>query len=463
MLNFSRYTHMYELNDAVALYHSLRMVPVYLNKEIYQDLQAWLVSPFSKNLENVPSKLKNEVDELIKFKILTKEDDEDNKVLSFVKSKIPKPMINVCYMVLSEQCNLACKYCFLGNNDKEKRSHFVLENMSKEVADQALEFFIKQIKLSGVDYNYNKPIIIFYGVEPLMNYEILVYISNKINSLRSLEPCLKNTELSMVTNGTLLTDERISKLKELGVSIGISIDGFNQDANKNRVDLAGKDVFNKILDALDRCKKIGANASLSVTLTEETINNKDDIQNLIDTYGIKSFGFNIMMSSENFKLSDSYNKKASQFIIDQFLRFREKGVYEDRIMRKLKSFTKGQIYFSDCAATAGGQIVISPTGKVGICHGCLHDKKYFVTDIYDELFNASENDKYLEWSQLTPVNKDECQECPALGICGGGCPVNAMNLKKDNTIHDIDERFCVHAKMTLEFLIKDLYRIIREG
>lgn len=58
MLNFSRYTHMYELNDAVALYHSLRMVPVYLNKEIYQDLQAWLVSPFSKNLENVPSKLK---------------------------------------------------------------------------------------------------------------------------------------------------------------------------------------------------------------------------------------------------------------------------------------------------------------------------------------------------------------------------------------------------------------------
>lgn len=37
-----------------------------------------------------------------------------------------------------------------------------------------------------------------------------------------------------------------------------------------------------------------------------------------------------------------------------------------------------------------------------------------------------------------------------LGICGGSCPVNTMNLK-DNTIHDIDEEFCVHAKMTLNF------------
>ena len=268
MLKFSRYTHMYELDDAIALYHSLRMVPVYLNKEIYQDLQAWLVSPFSKNLDNVPNTLKHEINELIKFKILTQKDDEDDNVLSFVKSKIPKPMINVCYMVLSEQCNLACKYCFLGNNDEEKRSHFVLENMSKEVADKAIEFFVGQIKLSGMDYNYNKPIIIFYGGEPLMNYEILVYISNKINRLRSIEPCLKNTELSMVTNGTLLTDERIIQLKNLGVSIGISIDGFNEGANKNRVDLSGKQVFNRILDALDRCKKIGANASLSVTLTE---------------------------------------------------------------------------------------------------------------------------------------------------------------------------------------------------
>ena len=54
-------------------------------------------------------------------------------------------------------------------------------------------------------------------------------------------------------------------------------------------------------------------------------------------------------------------------------------------------------------------------------------------------------------------------DCPALGICGGGCPINAMHLRPGNTIHSLDERFCVHSKKTLEFLIKDLYRIILEG
>lgn len=339
----------------------------------------------------------------------------------------------------------------------------MLESMTTETADKAIDFFIRQIKLSDLDYEENKPVIIFYGGEPLVNYEVLVYIAEKINTLRQEEKCIKNAELSMVTNGLLLTDERILKLKELGVSIGISIDGFNEEANKMRVDLAGKPVYSRILNTLDRCKKLGANASLSVTLSEETIKNTHEILELVDKYGVHSFGFNIMMSSGDFVLPETYNEAAAQFILDEFIELRKKGIYEDRIMRKLKAFTKAQVYFSDCAATAGGQIVVAPNGQVGICHGCLHDKKYFVADIWNDDFDATKNESFIEWSQLTPINKDECQDCPALGICGGGCPINAMNLKKGNTIHDLDKRFCVHSKMTLEFLIKDLYRIIVEG
>ena len=97
-------------------------------------------------------------------------------------------------MITSEQCNLACKYCFLGNNDECKRSNFSLENMSVETADKAVNFFVKQIKLSGMDFEDNKPAIIFYGGEPLVNYDVLVYIAEKVNDLRRVEKCenLKN-------------------------------------------------------------------------------------------------------------------------------------------------------------------------------------------------------------------------------------------------------------------------------
>lgn len=460
MVNISRFTHSYDLGDAVALYHSLRMKPVYLSKRALGSLQAWLASSFCDKIENAPEEINAEVQELTKYKILTQTEDEDDRVLRFVKSKIPAPAINVCYMIMSEQCNLACKYCFLGNNDCEKRSNFLLENMSIETAEKAINFFIRQIKESGLDTEENNPVLIFYGGEPLMNFKVLEYIAGRINELRSEEKCIRNIEMSMVTNGLLLDEARISKLHELGVAIAISIDGFTEDANNMRIDVSGKPVFSRILDKLDLCKKMGVEVSLSVTLSEETIKNTKDILKLVDTYGVKAFGFNIMMSSDTFIVPQSYNEAAAQFIIDEFVELRDRGIYEDRMMRKLKSFSKAQVYFSDCAATAGGQIVIAPNGQVGICHGCLHDKKYFVAHINDDDFVAVKDKNFIEWSQLTPLNHEECLDCPALGICGGGCPVNAMYLKPGNTIHSIDERFCVHSKKTLEFFIKDLYRII---
>ena len=463
MVRLSRYTHIFDLGDSVALYHSLRMKPVYLKKDAYEGLQAWLVGTFCTNYSDAPEKLKATVDELVKYKILNHSEEDDDKVLQFVRSRIPSPAINVCYMITSEQCNLACKYCFLGNNDECKRNNFLLENMSKETADKAVDFFINQIKLSGLDFEDNKPAIIFYGGEPLVNYDVLVYIAEKINSLRDVEKCVKNMELSMVSNGLLLTEERAQKLKQLGVSIAISVDGFTEEANSMRVDVAGNNVFNKILKTLDMCKNLGVDVSLSVTLSEETIKDTKAILELVDKYGVTSFGFNIMMSDENFVVAQEYNEKAAQFILDEFVELRKRGIYEDRIMRKLKSFTKSQVYFSDCAATGGGQIVIAPNGQVGICHGCLHNKQYFVSNVDNKDFDASKHKDFIEWSQLTPVNKEECQDCAALGICGGGCPINAMHLKKGNTIHDLDERFCTHSKLTLDFLIKDLYRIISEG
>lgn len=463
MVRLSRYTHTFELDDAVALYHSLRMKPVYLNRKSYEDLQAWLAGPSCVSLENAPEDLRNEINELTKYKILTRTDDEDDRVLAFVKSKIPSPAINVCYLITSEQCNLACKYCFLGNNDSSKRKNFSLENMTKETADKAIDFFIRQIKLSGLDTENNKPIIIFYGGEPLVNYDVLIYVAEKINKMRGSEKCIKNLEMSMVSNGLLLTEERALKLKELGVSIAISVDGFTEKANGMRVDIGGHNVFRNILKILDMCRKVGVEVSLSVTLSEETIKDTQNILNLVDNYGVKSFGFNIMMSDEDFVLPQSYNEAAAQFIIDEFVELRKRGIYEDRIMRKLKAFTKAQVYFSDCAATSGGQIVVAPSGSVGICHGCLHNKQYFVTDVNDSAFDATTDPEFVEWSQLTPINKKECQDCPALGICGGGCPINAMHLKSENTIHSLDERFCVHSKKTLEFLIRDLYRVLLES
>lgn len=461
MHSLSRFSHVFDLGDAVALYHSLRMKPVFLSKDTYQSLRDYLVGSFCDS--QLPVELQSVITQLQKYKIITNTPEEDEKVLQFVRGMVPSPRINVCYMILSEQCNLACKYCFLGNNDAKKRSHFNLQNMTAETADKGIAYFIRQIKNSSPLPSTNKPILIFYGGEPLVNYSTLVYIAKKINTLREVEPCIKNLEMSVITNGILLDDEKIQTLSDLGVGIGISIDGFTEEENQMRVDTSGKTTFSRVLTTLNRCKTLGVNVSLSVTLSEETVRHPQHVLNLIKEYDIQSLGFNILMSSDTFNVSNQYNEDASQFIIDTFVDLRKLGVYEDRMMRKLDAFAKSQIYFSDCAATSGGQIVIAPDGRVGICHGCLYNKDYFISNVSDAQFDCTQDGTFKEWASLTPINRNECLDCPALGICGGGCPINARSLKAGNTIHSMDTRFCVHSKKTLEFLIHDLYRIISKN
>jgi len=414
------------------------MKPVYIKKAQYDELLGFLNNPGISSLNDLPNSLAREAEELKKYKIITTSRDEDEKILQFVRSRIPSPSINVCYFILTEQCNLACKYCFLGNNVPEKRKKFLQNKMSKEIASKALSFFVRQIRLSGNSSPENKPTIIFYGGEPLLNFDVLEFISLRVNEMKLSDSSLKNTELSVVTNGVLLDKAKLQKLKELGVSIAISIDGCSEDANEHRVDITGRSTFHRVIQALDAAKELSVDVSLSVTLTEKTIEDKERIIDLISRYNIKGFGFNILMSDDSFSLDDKYNDDAASFIIDVFKILRKKGVYEDRIMRKLNAFSKSQVYFSDCAATAGSQIVITPDGGVGICHGCLADREFFITTIENDEFNANENSMFLEWSQLTPVNKEECLDCEALGICGGGCPINARNSKEENSIYSLD-------------------------
>ena len=461
MITLSRFAHVFDLDDDhIALYHSLRMKPVYLTKTEYKAFSGFLQNSKIENLSDFPSSLAQIAAELSECKILTKDSDTDDKVITYFRSILPEPAVSGCYFILSEQCNLACKYCFLGNSNPEKRKHFSLQNMSMETAEKALDFLIRQLEKNE---NVEKPFIIFYGGEPLLNFEVLDFLADRINKLRVTKPYLKDASVSVVTNGLLLDEKKLKRLKELNVSIGISIDGCTEESNALRVDRAGNPAFSSILKILDMAKNCGIGVGLSVTLNEEAIKNKSEMLELISKYNIKGFGFNILMPEGTFKVSEEYNEKATQFIIDMFVELRKIGIYEDRIMRKVKTFqdsySEPKLHFADCGATAGAQLVFAPDGSVGICHGCLWNKKYFVSSVDDDSFDAKTNPVFIEWSQLSPVNREECQDCAALGICGGGCPVNAMNAMEGNTIHSLDKRFCVHSKKTLDFLIKDLYKI----
>lgn len=448
-MKISKYVTKYELGNYVAYYHSLRMKPVYLSKE--ED--SILVEALDKGLEsNLSSQVKRSLKE---YYILV---DNDEGILEFVQDHVAKPYICVAYFVLTEQCNLKCKYCFLGNG-KDNLRKVTNYPMSKETANKALEFFCRQTQQDASQFMDEKEII-FYGGEPLLNFEVLKYVVMRSHYYQENGELTPNLKFSVITNGTLLDREKIQYFIEHNINVAISIDGASALANSSRIDKQGREIFNSLISKLVLAKKEGLNFGLSITLTENTINDLEGIINLVKTLNVRSVSFNILFKEQYTNHEKSFYVSATNFIIEFYKRTKNKGIYEDRIMRKIKAFVDGGIYFSDCAATSGNQIVITPDGNVGICHGCMENREYFIGNILDDSLIVEKNKDVLNWTKLIPIYKDECQTCPALGICGGGCPINSKKISQNHSILDIDKIFCIHAKKVLTFLIGELLRLM---
>lgn len=455
-LSFSEYTHTFERDDVTAVFHSLKMQPVYFDSEYFREIKEYVASGLAivsgnEYLKCEDPKMKRALDALVTNRVLQTDSNRDEQVIAGFRNSLAKPDIKIAYFILADGCNLGCKYCF---ENIPSSSPLKSGKMSKNTAMMGLDFYEAQLAKSS---SHEDKDIIFYGGEPLLNYSTLIYLLNEIHLRKVKSPTIwDSVRTSIVTNGTLLTPDRAKELKHYGLSISISVDGPQTINDANRRSRDGLSVFREILSGINACKSAGLEFGLSVTLSEIAVNNYRQVMDFILETNPSSVGFNILMSSDHEgDLGDDYNRDAARFLINAFQEFREIGLYEDRMMRKVKSFVKSQVYPFDCAAAGGNQIVIAPDGAIGICHGCLQGRKYFSTSVDNTEFDPTGDPVFMEWSKRTPLNMNACSRCPSLGICGGGCPLNAE--RRHGSMWDVDDRFCAHATTALEWLIWDLY------
>ncbi len=455
-LQFSRYAHAYVRHGVFAAFHALKLKPVFVDAQGYEAVakiihasEAYTESEIATQPDR-PGLLKV-IKALVDNRVLSEKAGFDDEVISNFRRGIRPPEVRIAYFILSESCNLACRYCF----EKAPTRSAGGDMMSESVALKCVDFFERMLSLNGPVEEEEKSII-FYGGEPLLNYGTLLFSLREIRKRQeSGNAHWKTVQLSLVTNGTLLTRDRLIELSSLGLSIGISIDGPEDITNANRYHPGKRGCFNEAKRAIDLCKGIGVDFSLSMTLSEAAVQSYSEVMEFIWDAAPKSVGFNILLGGSEEMPEDEYSKRAADFIVGAFQEFRKRGIYEDRMMRKVRAFTRSRVYPFDCGAAGGNQVVFSPAGRVGICHGYLADKRYFPSTVDDGSFKPGEDPVFLEWARRTPLMMAGCQTCEAMGICGGGCPMNAERTK--GALFELDDRFCVHARTTLEWLVWDLY------
>lgn len=449
----SRWCKSYIANNVMALFHSISLAVVFLPRDIGRRILS--LTDVKKTRREIILELGEETVDLLfqeEFIVL----DEYNDMDYLIKTRnqlMDEISLEMMYLLLTDCCNLRCRYCF--EDTPSIPSSFKEILMSKNTAYKALKFFAKlTTKYGKAD---KQKIIHLYGGEPLLNSTVVRDVILNIEVLKQEGIMPLNCEVVIITNGTLLTEDLAQFFAENNVNVGISIDGPKHINNIYRVAKNNEiDVFEKVKFTFELLRKHKVKTGLSVTLTPEAIKSFDQVLD----YFIKDFGacdginFNILHFNPGVPTDLQYFELAAQCLIKAFKRFREVGIYEERMMRKAHTFINREPIFADCGVI-GNQIVVAPDGQIGVCQDFVKPRQYFKGSVYDDDYDPIVSGLFSEWRKRSPFFMKKCFDCEALGICGGGCPAS-VELKTGSR-WNIDERICSHSKLSLEWLIWDAY------
>jgi radical SAM protein with 4Fe4S-binding SPASM domain len=168
---------------------------------------------------------------------------------------------------------------------------------------------------------FGAPVILFSGGEPLMRPDIFELIqfatSRKMRAVVS-------------TNGTLITPEIATRLKDAGLSyVGISLDGMEATNDRFR---GVKGAFRMAMDGVQNCLKTGVKVGLRFTMTRENYRDVGEVLDLIEREGIPRVCFyHLVYAGRGTKLihearmSHEETRNTVDLIMDRTKDFHDRG------------------------------------------------------------------------------------------------------------------------------------------
>ncbi len=296
-------------------------------------------------------------------------------------------------------CNLCCKHCYTESSPNNELGLNL--NDAKLVIDKMYNEGIYSVGIGG-----GEPLMIPFLAE------LIAYITSK------------KMNVSISTNGILLSDKKIKELKNAGLKIiQLSIDGLKDDHEF----LRGINTFDSLIDAIDliNCYDIG----LRIGCTVNSRNYKN-LESFIET--MKDNGVTVI----NFFRYMPYSKKHNYLSLtpeqlmettSYLVKKSKENVYIQEEMSKkfyitfeylsFFAFLIDEEYLSHTSCTAGkAKFNLRANGDVSICNyissvvGNIDDES--IEDIWNKIKVESEEVKKI------PL---DCIKCEYAEYCRGGC------------------------------------------
>lgn len=322
-----------------------------------------------------------------------------------------KPIYSVNKKVIitigvTKKCNCDCEYCF------ERKTRKIDRNESTKY-----NFYYLLMKYISFAMKKNDCLeIIWYGGEPSISIDEIMFISKEINQF-----CMKNNKQfdeSMVTNGLLLNAVNINKVKSTNISrFQITLDGPERYHNLMKKSINVSNLYRTVITNIKLL--IGYKYKVTININVDK-NNKDLIIELLDD-----------MNNNELINNDFINIRFSRIINTSYeidkIEFEEICMsYENYlVVLGYKKFELRSPSFNGyCQADYNNfSVAIDNHGNIYNCIEEVFDGEKVTANLENiDWVNFCENDE-KNHSMSKKIINEKCNSCKYLPFCRGLCPL----------------------------------------
>ncbi|MEW6698206.1 MAG: putative heme d1 biosynthesis radical SAM protein NirJ1 [Bacillota bacterium] len=314
-------------------------------------------------------------------------------------------------------CNLKCRHCY-SESDSKKYAELSTQE-AKQFIDDLAEFKV--------------PVLLFSGGEPLVRpdfFELAEYAGQR------------GIRTTISTNGTLITPEIASRIKNIGVGyVGISLDGIGEVNDRFR---GRQGAYEAALSGIRNCLAVGQKVGLRFTINRHNHKELNQIFDLIEKENIPRVCFYHLVysgrGSEMIKedITHAESRAALDLIIERTLDFHRRGLekeiltvdnHADAIYIYLKLLQENperaqQVY--ELLSRNGGNrtgIAIGEVDWEGNVHADQFTRNHRFGNVREQKFGDI-------WTNLShpilaglknrkPLLQGRCAKCKWLDLCNG--------------------------------------------
>jgi uncharacterized protein len=367
-----------------------------------------LVTFIQKKMKKPGSNCKTIANLLTAKKGLTKNTSQNLvKIINDKMNKKKYPPVTRLELMLTENCNLNCEYCFISFKNKFNR---MTELISKKSIDFLLSNSKKKKKLG----------VFFMGGEPLLEFDLIkATVDYAKEKLKNSD---KKIAFSMTTNGTLFNDKILSYMKKNKITFMLSLDGTKKTQDMFRKLPSGAGSYDKTVSLIPLMKKFFPSFPVRVTPMPESISELfENIKHLSLDLGLSSF---IVGPATN----TVWNKKSLKLYEEQMLKvihwIKKQKSDKNRIsILNLKSDSPSEKNAAVRGCMAGRtSFTVTTDGNFYPCSKMLGlNKKQGIFRLGSLSDGITEFYNRMTLSGMIKVNNSQCKKCLIKKRCTGGC------------------------------------------